>query len=585
MGFETKERYLPKTLRHTPLIRLSSTRELIAAIAFFSILFALLVWRSFRGLDWTDESFYALEAYRLTLGDHLFQSIWNATQLSAMLYSPIVAIYTSLTGGTTGIILFLRIVFLIILFAIAILFYCAVRKKAGTLWALLAVIPIFFFSQPLTFSYNTIHMAAFFAACGFLFAAGQTTQEKRRATLMTLAGAACGTAFICYPPTIMALPLFCVWILFEPSLGNSAREKACHFGFFALGGLLCIIALIVFISVNSSFDALFHYMRDLRSGSKKSRSLVDYALSLYGVYGRTSTLATIAACAFGFSSTFVKNEKAKTALRAIAFLGAASVIAWQCYRASGNFGIASIQQNVLFAMTINGLAVLSVNRFRWDSSLWMFLTGIIISIAVYYGTSNSAPYYAYPTALSVSAILLYIGNTSENWLSSANGRRAIAAVSSAFLAIACAFCFFYVYRDAPLQDLDTQIDSGPGAGLYTTKERVEQNQALLDAIDRYAPSDGNVLFVRLLPYGYLCTNSLPAVWHTWTIDLDDERFVTYYRENPSKLPDTIFFPSKVYESRNDGYTLGEFFEQYFKEHKHTIVETKAATVVLFGSEQ
>ena len=92
------------------------------AIAFF----ALLSFRgAFYGIASPDESFYLTIPYRIINGDALFVDEWHASQLSSFLLWLPMKLYISITGGTDGIVLFFRCLFVICQTAVS----CYTYKK------------------------------------------------------------------------------------------------------------------------------------------------------------------------------------------------------------------------------------------------------------------------------------------------------------------------------------------------------------------------------------------------------------------------------------------------------------------------
>ena len=77
--------------------------------AFFAAACALVIWRAFYGLDWTDESYYLAVTKRFFQGDRPFREEWFTTQLIGVLLLPLYSLYHGVTGGTEGILLFMTI--------------------------------------------------------------------------------------------------------------------------------------------------------------------------------------------------------------------------------------------------------------------------------------------------------------------------------------------------------------------------------------------------------------------------------------------------------------------------------------------
>lgn len=131
----------------------------IAAIGLLGAAFVyLLVTVSFNGTI-SDEAFYISVPYRIMNGDGLFTDEWHLSQLSAvLLYFP-VKLFSAVTGGTDGIILFMRRLFCIMQFAVGAYTYKTFRKYGFA--AILTSLCFMLFSVigVETLSYNTMGAA------------------------------------------------------------------------------------------------------------------------------------------------------------------------------------------------------------------------------------------------------------------------------------------------------------------------------------------------------------------------------------------------------------------------------------------
>ena len=79
-------------------------------------------WRCRYGFAEADEAFYPTIAYRLTQGDRLLVDEWHMSQLSSVLYLPVL-LYPA-DGGTAGIYLALRYLYVAVQCLVAAQFIC-----------------------------------------------------------------------------------------------------------------------------------------------------------------------------------------------------------------------------------------------------------------------------------------------------------------------------------------------------------------------------------------------------------------------------------------------------------------------------
>ena len=77
-------------------------------LCFLAALALVLLWRCRFGFASTDEAFYLTIPYRPLQGDALLTGEGRLSQRSGLLWMPAVWIFTPLTAGTEGILLFLR---------------------------------------------------------------------------------------------------------------------------------------------------------------------------------------------------------------------------------------------------------------------------------------------------------------------------------------------------------------------------------------------------------------------------------------------------------------------------------------------
>ena len=86
-----------------------------------------MVRSAFVGLEIDEE--YALSlGFRLVSGDRLFYSMWEPHQLSSLPSAALLAAFMAVTGGTTGVLLFFRLVVLVCKAAMSYAFYREFRR-------------------------------------------------------------------------------------------------------------------------------------------------------------------------------------------------------------------------------------------------------------------------------------------------------------------------------------------------------------------------------------------------------------------------------------------------------------------------
>ena len=99
----------------------------------------VLLYSAFTGLEIDEE--YALSlGYRLVSGDRLFATMWEPHQLSSLPAAVLLAVYLGITGTTTGVLLFFRLVVLVCKAGMSWVFYKEFRRDLGRSGAALAAL-------------------------------------------------------------------------------------------------------------------------------------------------------------------------------------------------------------------------------------------------------------------------------------------------------------------------------------------------------------------------------------------------------------------------------------------------------------
>ena len=549
----------------------------IMAFAFISIASLSLIWRASRGFDWSDDSYASAIVYRIIQGDSLFSEIWDIHQFSAVILVPIYWIYIKI-AGTTGIILFSRYLMTLILCAEAFGIYLRARNNYGHLWSALAAILLLSFGSNFGLTYNTIMVLSFILA--FLLIPKAADNPKGYVRYM-LSGFVSAIAVQAYPSTIIVLIVFFLYIA---KTEKTNRKRALIW--YCCGCMITLLLFIAFLSVNSSLGAFFqnvHYLLIDPEHVSNRFSIVNSVYSIAVMIGVPGILI-FAAMVASTISRFSKDSKKKL-FGNIALISLLAYIVFDgIWMARGFRG--SIKYHLYFSIALAFPVIWLVIGTNWDNLIFLWLGGAVASVAVDISTNNGAPFIVYPSLFSAIATLLYIGKTQQHVWRGKHQTKKPQYISSVVLSIMVVFVFvsglYYVYRDGDLESLDTKMQSGPGAGIYTTSIRAEQYKQTIEAINEYMPERGNVLYTKLLPFGYLCSEARPATPRLWRTDLEYEMFDEYYSNNPQKTPSAIYIVNEAFGITNSDNTIGDFMKRYIDNKPHETIELPCATIIVFG---
>jgi hypothetical protein len=95
-------------------------------------------WRLPYGVDLGDEALNVAIPYRFVLGDRPYVDEINPTQSAAFFSYPFVRVFVEASGGTEGLVLFLRAAWLALTIGLAYGIFAALRARFGAAQALLA---------------------------------------------------------------------------------------------------------------------------------------------------------------------------------------------------------------------------------------------------------------------------------------------------------------------------------------------------------------------------------------------------------------------------------------------------------------
>ena len=546
----------------------------IGCIAAFS--FALL-WRVFHGFDWSDDSYYSAIVYRLILGDSLFQDCWDIHQLSALIPFPVFWIYIKIFG-TTGIILFSRIIYVLFISGEAFGLYWKFNKEHGWLWSILAAVLLLGFESNFGLSYNSMMIELFIMAFLVLPTNGSSRYQYMR---LFFSGVFTGLAIQAYPSALMVLSCFILFIL-----SNGKDRRWSNIAYYLSGGAFVLLGFIVFLSLNSTLQALegnVHYLFMDPEHGEFHFSIHEHFTELRELIGNRDLFILFISVVVAAAAIITKG-KLRTVLRIAAIVGVIVFLFMQWSSVRTDYGKSSIQYRLFFSIALSFPVLWLLNNCGWSPLVLLFFGGVLGSVGVNFATNNGASFYIYPYLVSAIAALLYTGRM----ITEAREKNAqisiLSAIPAALIASLVVFSFCssvsYVYRDGELGTLNTNLRSGPASGIYTTQERAAKYEQTVDAIFTYMPKEGQVLFTKMLPFGYLCTSATPATPRMWRTNLDYPLFGEYYQNNPEKKPSAIYLVNENYGITNSGIIISEYMQKLIDSSANETIELECGTIIL-----
>lgn len=537
--------------------------------------------RTLIGFDWSDETYYAAGAYRLVLGDAAFQSSWDIHQFSFIITVPLLAIYKFISGSMEGVILFLRIVYTLFKCAAVIFSYYQLKNHISPLGALLT--SSMFYLTPFsvfTFSYNTISVLCF--AFAFLMLVSKSEIKSHR---FFLSGVFTAIGVQAYPFTVFALLCFFAYFFIIRKKQPEVRKGAV---LYIAGGIAVGAVVLIYLHWNSSLEnviANIHYLFYDPEHTEIAFSFADHLSGLWQGLGNPFILCAGLLTVVSIIISFIKNSGRKQKMQAcVEMVAASAVLIYAISRLRVAWSV-PIYHILFTAISALGPMLFFLYGRRWHVSTLLYALGICFSIAVDIGSNNGANGYAYPYILSAAATVFYAFAMHLAAHNKDGTRQNVLRLSGVALIGMLMFCNInYVYRDAPIAQLNTQLRTGPAAGIFVTEEEADKYHIMIDAIDRFMPRAGRVLYIKLLPFGYLCSVALPASPRLWRTNLNYSGFAEYYKNNPDNTPNAVFIADEAYGITNDNILYGDFFIEYMATRDHDTITTDAGTIIMFNED-
>lgn len=522
----------------------------------------------FVGLEIDEE--YALSlGWRLIQGDTLFYTMWEPHQLSALADAALMWPYWAITGTTTGILLYMRIVTLVLKALLSIWFYRTMRRTLTPRTAFLTALALFVYTPKWFLAPDYISQQFHFTLAAFLCFYGYYADGCKKLWRLVPGGIFLSLSVLAFPQSAFAAPVYLIGMFL---LGRRAGEKR------VLG--LPAGMLVTFLTcVACAGVFLVYVLQDM-----SLRTLIARATLILNDPQYDFTFAERLAL-LGSQAADVGKFLAKPGGVALAVVGAG--IARDIYLRQER-PIRNIRYwlNILFALFSAATVLLCLARALRDSSLderyfcpvlviagiWFFRSGrgtareglfwlgYLPGVAAYLfilrstllGFSATFMYLTWPAVCAVLALALQT-RAAENgetdpctpYALDADWADGILLSLLSFLVVCRAFLVLTTgWKPANVLDTElTYLSDGPAAGTWADTETADMYYALERALDPCAGkkvllSTGDVHGLAfLMADGTLETAQASVISSTDS----DSRFANYYLELPEKEPDVIIY--------------------------------------------
>ena len=547
----------------------------------------LLAVRSFFSFSWSDESFYLTMVHRFWLGERMFVDEWYTTQLSTPLILPFYTFYQWLMEGNEGIYLYFRLLYCGICGITALFCYLKLRESLSALTALLCTLVYLFYSRANIGGMSYYNMTLTLVLLATILLYSGLKKGKLKGIKLFFVGILLALAVL-YTP-FLSIPYIAI---FGGMLLNQRGRRRWR----EILTVICATAITAVVYLSYIFskvelkEILFNipYVLNEPELQKTNPFLAVPVIFLRIAWRYKWTIIPYISI---FIMVFYKNrKKEKLSVKQNKWILIANIIIFSVnyYLSRDMIGCVNI------ALVLLGGIVLYTYYENEDKERITLLTFGLAGISMVFAftfssdTGLDAMTIGF-VPLAMMCIILMLQN--KKIKSKKIVYQMMVSVVLFVILQTAELRLVSVYRDAPLNQLDTMITSGPAKYLYTTKEHEEQYITLKEDILQNVREDDKVFFSKNCFWTYLCVENEYGVPSSWRVGLDSPRLEEYFSLNPEKIPTCVFvvkpeygsFQSSMIQNNekadrpNENKTEG-FLYEYMMENNYEIIETESAIV-------
>lgn len=537
----------------------------------------LMIWKLPYGFGGDDEGFYLTVAHRLTLGQRLFTDEWHLSQLSSFFLYPFVKIFQAVNGGTEGILLASRRLYLVCHSLTSAIVYLRLRR-CGALSVLGSIFFMLFtpFGM-MTCSYNTVALDAL-----ALTAAFSAPVEGINAPILSGVFFAC--AVVCCPYLAVGFLLYAlVCTVYTVIYAKTGREyfnyplfRLKNFGFFTAGIAFVLFVFLLFLFSHTSVSEIAAALPGLFSDPEHPSYSVFFMLKHYVWCILTShPLTVIPLGLYGVSLVaLIADGKRREHCLVHMLLPVVACAVWLCLMCPA---LCEKYYNAvmlpLFPVGLNAYFLLRHKPRGLFASC--FVLGLLYSLCVSATSNMGFDILAVGFAVSDIAGIVFIGLLISEQCGKV--KKTLLAVCLVPVALLGAMSVYvkqnHCFWDVRPAQMDTKITLGPAKGIVTNEYFADSYESIYKDMQSLDAAEGNILIYSQQGWEYLIADRPYASFSAWLSGLDGatvERLALYYRMNGDNTADIIYIPKtsafgelnitpdSIYEdARTYGYSVEE----------------------------
>ncbi len=541
-----------------------------AALILFLAVAGILLFSAFFSAALDDETFYYATARRIAEGDRLFVDEWHPSQCFALFMALPYRAITALAGGTDGIVLAMRLVFIAAELMLYWFLLFRLTSLGGKCSAWMIIASALFccdlYAGFLAFNYYNIGLHGVAVAVLLLW-----DRQRAPALRLALAGIVFSCAVLNQPGLALIYILYTLAAAVAGIHGKKRNAGEAGPPFLSVRTWLCFTAGIVlsaagFLTLLLSTGGLENLIRNLPGVASDSEHLLSVfyliglkAKHLFAVYS-PAPVAAMALLLIGaaVSGRLKKNKRAAK----ITVLALSLAVSAFWYAAEWRYNTAADvpSEQLLYALVSSGVPVLFLGftaYFLFEKKNKTVLLALLLALGCSVCvdlTSNATIAYGGRLAYfpAVYGIFAAVGEL--------RGPRPAKLRLQKYLARALAAAFLIVERVGVTTAANrcvyqrnalptVAVEDGPLKGLYASELYNRNYHLVLADLDTIS-ADGDSPFytAELLPFTYLCLDLPTAACSAFYVEEEsEERQTLYWELHPEKTPEYLYIPKVSYD--------------------------------------
>lgn len=527
----------------------------------------LLYIRCFFGTEITDEAYYVSNALTALHGNWPF--VFNMSRQSGMslIEIPFLYLYELIVPSQKGIFLFSRLLYVTAMLGVFAGIYNCLKfafPKDKIILSLCALIPsIGFCGSMLNFSYNTV--GVYFMILSATLCYNFVERDRNALSFM----------WVGFFMTIsaMAHPLFAIsgFVLFVLILGYSKEHKVLNSVFYILGVVVQFVLVLVPIGIRTGISKLIYGLNTILFYQQHKPNSATKLQVFWGAKPAAKhAMLVVILFVLTYYLMYVLSSKNKLSTNRNERAGIATLIAIiPCVVQSFIVIRAGVDWHIGLAIGVVSLLIVVVTHSKYLMFVFApFCMFILAEMFLANPTEYSYMRIYFMTSMAFAITLAMLD------VSSVTTKR-VAVIFTMLISVyfMCAeYGFVYRDGDGKITELNTKMQDGVYAGVYTTEVRKNDIKQLEEFLDEHISDSDYICFKDNVPAAYLIKNHNICDVRTWDEmsygnGCNDPESTYRYFKNVERIPDKIIYihigRPKPLSTDDESFRFNKFVDKYY----------------------